>query len=154
MAKKTILILSITVLTLLPGFGQSAFKNPVIPGFYPDPSICRVGDDYYLATSSFQFWPGIPVFHSKNLVDWTKIGYCITRKEQIDLSGVVASDGLWALNWQAFKYPKAWMGFPICPLCWDKMINSKRTNIFIGNFTNVLENKEFATDNGKVSGWM
>ncbi len=59
------------------------YQNPVIPGFYPDPSVCRVGDDYYLVTSSMEYFPGIPVFHSKDLVNWEKIGYCIDREEQL-----------------------------------------------------------------------
>lgn len=52
--------------------------NPVIPGFYPDPSICRVGDDYYIACSSFELYPGIPVFHSKDLAHWEQIGHVMT----------------------------------------------------------------------------
>ena len=44
-------------------------KNPIIPGFYPDPSICKAGDDYYLVCSSFELSPGIPLFHSKDLAD-------------------------------------------------------------------------------------
>lgn len=59
------------------------YRNPVIPGFYSDPSVCRVGDDYYLITSTFDFFPGIPVFHSKDLVNWEQIGHVIHRKEQI-----------------------------------------------------------------------
>ena len=47
------------------------FKNPVIPGYNPDPSICRVGDDFYLVNSTFEFFPGVPVYHSKNLVNWS-----------------------------------------------------------------------------------
>ena len=50
------------------------FANPVIPGFHPDPSVCRAGDDYYLACSSFEYFPGIPVFHSRDLVHWEQIG--------------------------------------------------------------------------------
>lgn len=61
------------------------YKNPVIPGFYPDPSVCRVGDDYYLVTSSMEYFPGVPVFHSKDLVNWKNIGYCIDRKEQLPM---------------------------------------------------------------------
>jgi alpha-N-arabinofuranosidase len=53
-------------------------KNPIIPGFYPDPSICRVGDDYYIACSSFELCPGIPIFHSKDLAHWEQIGYAMT----------------------------------------------------------------------------
>lgn len=58
------------------------YTNPIIPGFHSDPSVCRVGDDYYLITSTFEYFPGIPVFHSKDLINWEKIGYCIHRKEQ------------------------------------------------------------------------
>lgn len=59
------------------------YANPVIPGFYSDPSICRVGDDYYLVSSTFEYFPGVPVFHSKDLVNWEQIGHCIDRKEQL-----------------------------------------------------------------------
>lgn len=59
------------------------YTNPVIPGFYSDPSVCRAGDDYYLVTSTFEYFPGVPVFHSKDLVNWEQIGHCIHRKEQI-----------------------------------------------------------------------
>ena len=50
------------------------YRNPVIPGFYPDPSVCRVGSDYYLVTSSFEYFPGVPVFHSRDLVHWRTSG--------------------------------------------------------------------------------
>ncbi len=59
------------------------FTNPVIPGFYSDPSVCRVGDDYYLITSTFEYFPGVPVFHSKDLVNWKQIGHCIDRPSQL-----------------------------------------------------------------------
>ena len=59
------------------------YNNPIIPGFYSDPSVCRVGDDYYLITSTFEYFPGVPVFHSNDLVNWEQIGHCIHRKEQI-----------------------------------------------------------------------
>ncbi|HER08718.1 MAG TPA: glycoside hydrolase family 43 protein, partial [Bacteroides sp.] len=61
------------------------FRNPVLPGFYPDPSVCRVGDDYYLVNSSFEWFPGLPVHHSRDLVNWELIGYGITRPGQVDL---------------------------------------------------------------------
>jgi beta-xylosidase len=54
-------------------------KNPLIPGYYPDPSICRVGDDFYLVCSSFELYPGIPIFHSRDLVHWELIGYAAER---------------------------------------------------------------------------
>jgi len=56
------------------------FYNPIIPGYCPDPSICRVGEDYYLVTSTCEFFPGVPVFHSKDLIHWKQIGHCLTRK--------------------------------------------------------------------------
>jgi alpha-N-arabinofuranosidase len=59
------------------------FRNPVIPGFYSDPSICKVGVDYYLVTSTFEYFPGVPVFHSKDLVNWEQIGHCIERPTQL-----------------------------------------------------------------------
>lgn len=75
---------------------SSNFINPIIPGFYPDPSICRVGDDYYLVTSSFEFFPGVPIFHSRDLVHWRQLGHVLDRPEQLDLDGINASDGIWA----------------------------------------------------------
>jgi alpha-N-arabinofuranosidase len=60
-------------------------RNPVIPGFYSDPSICKVGDDYYLVTSTFEYFPGVPVFHSKDLVNWEQIGHCIDRSDQLPM---------------------------------------------------------------------
>jgi xylan 1,4-beta-xylosidase len=72
------------------------FHNPVIPGFYPDPSICRVGDDYYLVNSTFEYFPGVPIFHSKDLVHWKQIGYCLTRKSRLPLEKTRASGGIYA----------------------------------------------------------
>ncbi len=63
---------------------------------YPDPSICRVGDDYYTVNSSFEYFPGVPVFHSKDLVHWEQIGYCLTRKSQLNLDHARASGGIYA----------------------------------------------------------
>lgn len=75
--------------------GQT-FQNPIIRGFHPDPSICRVGDDYYMVHSTFEYFPGVPVFHSKDLVHWRQIGYCLTRKSQLNLNKVRASGGIYA----------------------------------------------------------
>ena len=64
---------------------EKTFKNPILPGFYPDPTICRVGDDYYLATSTFVYYPGVPIFHSKDLVHWEQICNVLTTPEQLPL---------------------------------------------------------------------
>lgn len=61
------------------------YINPVVSGFYPDPSVCRVKEDYFLVTSSFEFFPSIPIFHSKNLVEWNQIGHCITNDDYLHL---------------------------------------------------------------------
>lgn len=73
------------------------YQNPILPGMHPDPSICRVGEDYYLVTSSFEYFPGIPVFHSKDLIHWKQIGHCIERKSQLTLKkGMPSSTGIYA----------------------------------------------------------
>ena len=72
------------------------YKNPIISGYNPDPSICRVGDDFYLVNSTFEFYPGVPVYHSKNLVNWELINYCLRDKEQLYLDGVRPSGGIYA----------------------------------------------------------
>jgi len=81
-------------LTLVWGLGLSSagwtagqFTNPIISGGYPDPSICRVGEDFYIANSSFEYFPGLPIHHSKDLVNWELIGHGLHRREQA--SGLV-----------------------------------------------------------------
>ena len=72
------------------------YKNPILKGFNPDPSICRVDKDFYMVTSSFQFFPGVPIYHSTNLVEWELINYCLNDKIQLDLEGVECSRGIYA----------------------------------------------------------
>jgi xylan 1,4-beta-xylosidase len=72
------------------------FRNPILSGFHPDPSICRVGDDYYLVTSTFEYFPGLPVFHSRDLIHWHQIGHVLDRYSQLDLDEVRPSGGLYA----------------------------------------------------------
>jgi alpha-N-arabinofuranosidase len=79
-----------------PAPGPGEYRNPILQGFYPDPSITRVGEDYYLVTSTFAYFPGIPVFHSRDLVNWTQIGNAITRNEQLDFLNLGLSRGVFA----------------------------------------------------------
>ncbi len=72
------------------------FRNPILPGFHPDPSICRVGEDYYLVNSTFEYFPGLPIFHSRDLVHWRPLGHVLDRPSQLPLDGVYASGGLYA----------------------------------------------------------
>ena len=75
---------------------NGVIENPVLPGFHPDPSFLRVGDDYYIATSTFEWFPGVRIHHSRDLVHWRLIGHALTRRSQVDLRGVVDSGGVWA----------------------------------------------------------
>jgi len=72
------------------------YINPILSGYAPDPSLTRVGDDYYLINSSFAHFPGIPVFHSRDLVNWTQIGNAIDRPTQLDFSNIGVSRGVFA----------------------------------------------------------
>ena len=72
------------------------YKNPIIKGFYPDPSVCAANGKYYIVCSSFQFSPGVPLFESSDLVNWEQIGHCLTRKSQLELDGARSSGGVYA----------------------------------------------------------
>lgn len=76
--------------------GPHDYLNPILPGYYPDPSILRVGEDYYLVNSSFVHFPALPIFHSKDLVHWTQIGNAIDRPSQVDFGRLEVARGLYA----------------------------------------------------------
>jgi xylan 1,4-beta-xylosidase len=71
-------------------------RNPILPGFNPDPSVLRVGDDYYIAVSTFEWFPGVQIHHSKDLANWTLLTRPLTRKAQLDMRGDPDSGGVWA----------------------------------------------------------
>lgn len=70
--------------------------NPILPGFNPDPSICRVGEDYYIATSTFEWYPGVQIHHSRDLVNWKLVKRPLDRASQLDMRGNPDSCGIWA----------------------------------------------------------
>ncbi len=74
----------------------TVIRNPILPGFNPDPSICRVGDDYYIATSTFEWYPGVQIHHSRDLVNWTLVRRPLERASQLDMRGNPDSCGVWA----------------------------------------------------------
>lgn len=76
--------------------GESEYQNPIIAGFYPDPSIVRNGDDYFMVHSSFSYFPGIPIFHSRDLVNWNQIGHVLDRPSQLNISNLEMSEGVFA----------------------------------------------------------
>lgn len=94
------LIQRIAAILLLTAGASGAFsqqlQNPILPGFYPDPSIVKVNKDYYLVNSTFSYFPGIPVWHSKDLYNWEQIGNVIDRPSQMDFMGENVSRGLFA----------------------------------------------------------
>ena len=91
----TILIISINYNLL-----SQTFKNPIIAGGYPDPSICKVGNDFYIVNSSFEYFPGLPIHKSNDLVNWELIGHGLHRKEQcqtnVNLVDVQSNGGIHA----------------------------------------------------------
>lgn len=72
------------------------YLNPINPGFYPDPSICRCGENFYMVHSSFEYYPGVPIFHSRDLIHWNAIGHVLSRPSQLHLEGAWASGGIYA----------------------------------------------------------
>ena len=99
---------------------QTQYLNPILAGFYPDPSICRVGDTFYLVNSSFSFFPGVPIFESKDLVNWSQLGHVLDRPSQLPLDGQGVSQGIFAPD---IKYnPK------------NKTFYMITTSLRIGNF--------------------
>jgi xylan 1,4-beta-xylosidase len=99
-----LICLALTLLSPL-ALSQSdcTFTNPIVAGFYPDPSICKVGGDYYLVNSTFAYFPGINVFHSRDLVHWDLTGYVLDRPEQLNLDKQGVSRGLFAPSIRYYK---------------------------------------------------
>jgi len=86
---------------------SNTFKNPILTGFHPDPSICRTGDDFYLTNSTFEYFPGLPIYHSRDLVHWEQIGNALDRPSQLPLKGATDYGGLYAPTlryWQGIFY--------------------------------------------------
>lgn len=75
---------------------MNRIQNPILPGFNPDPSIVRAGKDYYIAVSSFEWFPGVPIYHSRDLMHWELAAYALRSKEYLDLTGEEPSKGVWA----------------------------------------------------------
>jgi xylan 1,4-beta-xylosidase len=93
---KSILLAIGCVVFSVNAFSQKEMANPILTGFYPDPSILRVGNDYYITNSTFAYFPGLPIFHSTDLVNWKQIGNAMDREEQLDQTNAGVSRGLFA----------------------------------------------------------
>ena len=90
------ILLSVFIAISLCQSTMAQYRNPIIPGFHPDPSICRVGDDYYIVNSSFQYFPGVPIYHSTDLVNWQLIGNVLDRQSQLPLKRATSWQGVYA----------------------------------------------------------
>lgn len=99
---------------------NNQYLNPIMAGFYPDPSICRKGDTYYLVNSSFSFFPGVPISTSKDLVNWKQMGFVLDRQSQLPLGHQKVSGGIFA---PAITYNKK-----------NKTFYMITTNVGMGNF--------------------
>jgi alpha-N-arabinofuranosidase len=95
-AKLTFLFICLFFIQNTYAQNKNILKNPILKGYYPDPSICRVGEDYYLVCSSNEYFPGLPLFHSKDLVNWQQIGHVLDRPSQVPLDGINPSAGIFA----------------------------------------------------------
>ena len=96
MKKLFLAIISIFIAVPMSAQRATSYANPVIPGYHPDPSVCRVGDDFYLVNSSFMCFPGVPVYHSRDLVNWELIGNVLTRESQLPLKDATSWLGIYA----------------------------------------------------------
>lgn len=84
--------------------------NPILPGFHPDPSVVQVGDDYYLATSTFEWWPGVEIYHSRDLARWQPVGSAVRETLQANLRGNCNSGGIWAPH-LSYSEGKFWLAY-------------------------------------------
>jgi len=100
--------------------GNDYYYNPILPGWYSDPSICSNGEDYFMVTSTFSYFPGVPLFHSKDLVNWEQVSYVLDRESQLPLKGQKTSAGIFA---PAISYNPA-----------NKTYYMVTTNVGAGNF--------------------
>ena len=98
---------------------MTQIQNPILPGFHPDPSIVRAGEDYYIVSSTFEWWPGVRIHHSRDLANWRLVGHALTRADQLNLRGVQDSGGIWApalthadgLFWLTYADVRGFNGF-------------------------------------------
>ncbi|MEJ1241829.1 glycoside hydrolase family 43 protein [Chryseolinea sp. T2] len=93
---RLLIFLAATLIVSQSAIAQTTITNPILQGFYPDPSVLRVGDDYYLINSTFSYFPGLPVFHSKDLKNWKQIGNVISRPSQMNFLENRMTRGLFA----------------------------------------------------------
>ncbi len=117
-------LLRLSAILCFSGIASAAgtYRNPVVPGFFPDPSIVRVGADYYMVNSTFQYFPAIIISHSKDLVHWEQIGHVFSKSEELDLSKFFDGCGIWAPD-ISYHNGKFYIFFCLVQLTKDRKIN-------------------------------
>lgn len=110
----------------------ATFTNPVITGFNPDPSIIRIDNDFYLTTSTFEYFPGLPIYHSTDLLNWELIGHALTRRSQLDMRTVEPSAGIWA---PTLRYRAVEKRFYLATAKWDRY--RPQTDVILSLFINL-----------------
>jgi alpha-N-arabinofuranosidase len=140
-----------------PAAGPGEYHNPILQGFYPDPSIVRVGNDYYLANSTFAYFPGIPIFHSRDLVNWTQIGNAIDRPDQFDFTGLGVSEGMFAPS--ISEHAGTWYIVNVCVGCGGNFVITAKSPAgpwskptFIRGLDGAIDASLFFDDDG--SAWI
>lgn len=107
------------------------YRNPILAGFYPDPSITRVGDKFYLVNSTFAYFPGIPIFESTDLVNWKQIGHVIDRPSQLKFDGLAVSQGVFAptIEYHNGTFYRTLKRSPSSS-CWSKQVSMPESPLF------------------------
>ena len=133
------------------------YHNPILQGFYPDPSVIRVGADYYLANSTFAYFPGIPIFRSRDLVNWTQIGNAIDRPDQFDFTGLAVSEGMFAPSLS--EHAGIWYIVNVCVGCGGNFVITAKSPAgpwskptFIRGLDGAIDASLFFDDDG--SAWI
>jgi xylan 1,4-beta-xylosidase len=137
--------------------GTNDYHNPILQGFYPDPSLIRVGRDYYLANSTFAYFPGLPIFHSPDLVHWTQIANAVDRADQFHFNGLGVSEGLFAPS--ISEHDGTWYLVNICVNCGGNFLLTAKDPrgpwskpIFIRGLDGAIDPSLFFDDDG--SAWL
>lgn len=92
----SVVVVALWTTSILHAQEMTSIQNPILPGFHPDPCAVSVGSDYYVVNSTFDWFPGIPIYHSRDLVNWEQIGNVLTRKSQLDMTRCGDSRGIYA----------------------------------------------------------
>jgi xylan 1,4-beta-xylosidase len=138
-----------------PQANSSQYHNPILQGFYPDPSLTRVGTDYYLANSTFAYFPGLPIFHSRDLVHWTQIANAIDRPEQFKFDGLAVSEGMFAPS--ISEHSGTWYIVNVCVGCGGNFVITAKDPrgpwskpIFINGLDGAIDASLFFDHDGRV----